>query len=74
MATSSKSSGKRAIFYIKNCVINNTQQDLTFYYSQPNERQIKSKNYKEMVAGSHEERSITGSKKFFMLSDVNNSF
>ncbi len=33
VATSSKSSGKRAIFYVKNCVINNTDQDLAFYYS-----------------------------------------
>lgn len=32
IATNTKVAGKKAIFYVKNCVINNTQQDLTFYY------------------------------------------
>ena len=30
--TNSKVAGKKATFFVKNCVINNTQQDLTFYY------------------------------------------
>eukprot|EP00347_Sterkiella_histriomuscorum_P000566 403375355 len=69
IATNTKVAGKKAIFYVKNCVINNTQQDLSFYYTQPNERQIKQKNYKDMVAGADHDKLTAHAKKVFLLSD-----
>ena len=52
IATSTKVAGKKAVFYVKNVVINNTQQDLTFYYKKPSERQLKTRNCKDIVAGT----------------------
>jgi hypothetical protein len=53
-------------------VINNTQQALTFYYEEPNERQIKSRSSKDVVAGSLAQTLLASPKdqRFFMLSDV----
>lgn len=63
VAISSKAAGKKALFYIKSMVINNTEEDMDFYYESPSEKQIKSGiSYKEGVIGSN--------SKFHMLSDV----
>jgi hypothetical protein len=38
VANSSKSAGKKALFYIKSLVINNTEEEMEFYYDSPSEK------------------------------------
>ena len=71
--TSAKIAGKKVIFYVKNCVIDNTQQELLFYYSKPSDKQMKMKNLTGMVAGIQSSLMNAGpgsQKKVYMLSDV----
>ena len=64
VATSSKSAGKKALFYVKSMIINNTEEEMLFYYEEPSEKEVKSGDaYREGVAGSSK-------SKFLMLSDV----
>jgi hypothetical protein len=49
--TSSKVAGRKAVFYVKNIVINNTVETLNFFYESPSERQILNKSSKMAVAG-----------------------
>jgi hypothetical protein len=37
VAISSKAAGKKALFYIKSMVINNTEEEIEFYYESPSE-------------------------------------
>ena len=36
--TSSKVAGKKAVFYVKNIILNNTEESLAFFYDIPTER------------------------------------
>lgn len=64
VATSSKSAGKKALFYVKSMIINNTEEEMLFYYEEPSEKEVKCGDaYREGVAGSSK-------SKFLMLSDV----
>lgn len=51
VAISNKVAGKKALFYVKSLIINHTEQSLMFYYSEPNSKQVGSKNFKDGVAG-----------------------
>lgn len=69
--TSAKLAGKKVIFYVKNCVIDNTQQDLVFYYSEQTTKQLKNKQNKDMVAGMQLTNSYEQNTKFYMTSNQN---
>ena len=69
--TSSKVAGRKSVFYVKNIVINNTEENLNFYYDSPSERQIKAKTSKEIVAGGGATLQFSHKRgEYFMLSDV----
>jgi hypothetical protein len=38
VANSSKTAGKKALFYVKSMVINNTEEEMEFYYESPSEK------------------------------------
>ena len=40
IATSCQNAGRKAIFYVKSMVINNTKEDIKFYYEQPNQKEV----------------------------------
>ena len=40
IGTSCQNAGRKALFYVKSMVINNTQEDMQFYYQEPNEKEI----------------------------------
>mmetsp|Transcript_23179 Transcript_23179/g.22656 ORF Transcript_23179/g.22656 Transcript_23179/m.22656 type:complete len:364 (-) Transcript_23179:642-1733(-) len=70
--TSAKIAGKKVTFYVKNCVINNTQQELVFFYRQPSFRQLQQKTSNDIVAGMKEMRKmLTSNKKVYMLKNEN---